>query len=151
MFRIETHRLHVQWGPPWATKPASAPQPRSTFHWLSQHTRIIKDAVKGGLAPVFGRALFQYHPFASNYEDLGFLVGIMTILSRCYQPRAHYAQRIAYSAGGACLGSCIALLSAYCARKLADTQVVPVRRAERTARLRRTTPLRANSLPCSCS
>lgn len=58
---------------------------------------------------------YQATPFAEVYTTLGYLVGIISILSFAIMPRAKFLQTWFYNMLSAALASCVALLAIYCA------------------------------------
>ncbi|KAF4553310.1 ER transporter-like protein 1 [Elsinoe fawcettii] len=69
---------------------------------------------KGGLAPTIALAAFQATDFAETYTTLGYLVGIVSILSFSIMPRAKFLQTMFYLLFTTCFASAVALLAIYC-------------------------------------
>jgi len=70
---------------------------------------------KGALAPTISLAAFQATDFAETYTTLGYLVGVVSILSFAIMPRAKFLQTWFLNMLSTCLASCVALLAIYCA------------------------------------
>ncbi|KAJ9629567.1 hypothetical protein H2203_001941 [Taxawa tesnikishii (nom. ined.)] len=70
---------------------------------------------KGALAPTIGLAAYQATDFADTYTTLGYLVGIVSILSFAIMPRAKFLQTIFFNLVATCLAISVALLAIYCA------------------------------------
>lgn len=70
---------------------------------------------KGALAPTIGLAAYQATDFAETYTTLGYLVGIVSILSFAIMPRAKFLQTLFFNLVATCLAVSVALLAIYCA------------------------------------
>lgn len=80
-------------------------------------SRTLKTMAKGALAPTISLAAYQATDFAEIYTTLGYLVGIISILSFAIMPRAKFLQTWIYNVLSACLSAAVALLAIYCAIK----------------------------------
>ncbi|EMC97852.1 hypothetical protein BAUCODRAFT_67516 [Baudoinia panamericana UAMH 10762] len=69
---------------------------------------------KGAIAPVIATAAYQATPWAETYTTIGYLVGIMTILSLPIQPRAKFIQTMLVNIFVTLLGTAVALLAMLC-------------------------------------
>ncbi|KAG8624855.1 hypothetical protein KVT40_007922 [Elsinoe batatas] len=69
---------------------------------------------KGGLAPTTALAAFQATSFAETYTTLGYLVGVVSILSFAVMPRAKFLQTMFYLLFTTCFATAVALLAIYC-------------------------------------
>jgi len=85
--------------------------------WLSRtgiDARTYKQMFKGALAPTIAISAYQATPYAETYTTIGYLVGIMSILSLPIQPRAKFLQTMLINLFSACLGTAISLLAMFC-------------------------------------
>ena len=69
---------------------------------------------KGALAPTIAIAGFQATAWANHYTTLGYLIGVMTVLSIVIQPRAKFLQTMLMSVLLVCLACAITALAAFC-------------------------------------
>lgn len=86
--------------------------------WLAKtgiDSRTYKQMFKGAIAPTIAMSAYQATPFASTYTTIGYLVGIMTILSLPIQPRAKFLQTMLINILVVCIGCSVALLAMFCA------------------------------------
>jgi hypothetical protein len=67
------------------------------------------------LAPTISLAAYQATNFAETYTTLGYLVGVVSILSFAIMPRSKFLQTWLLNILATCLASCVALLAIYCA------------------------------------
>ena len=58
---------------------------------------------------------YQSNAFADTFSTLGYLVGIMSILSFSILPRSKFFQTMMFNVIGLCIGAAVALLTIYCA------------------------------------
>lgn len=70
---------------------------------------------KGALAPTIAIAAYQGTPWANEYTTIGYLVGIMSVLSVPIQPRAKILQTMLINIIFVCVGCAVALLAMFCA------------------------------------
>jgi len=70
---------------------------------------------KGAVAPTIAISAYQATAYADIFTTIGYLVGIMTILSLPIQPRAKFMQTMFINVCATCLGAAVALLAMYCA------------------------------------
>ncbi|KAK3680304.1 hypothetical protein LTR78_000682 [Recurvomyces mirabilis] len=85
--------------------------------WLAKtgiDARTYMQLFKGALAPTIAIAAYQATAFADTYTTIGYLVGIMTILSLPIQPRAKFTQTMLINILVTCIGCCVALLAMFC-------------------------------------
>ncbi|KAI5275458.1 hypothetical protein E4T47_01489 [Aureobasidium subglaciale] len=75
----------------------------------------MKIMAKGALAPTISLAAYQATNFAETYTTLGYLVGVVSILSFPIMPRSKFFQTWFLNMLSACFAACIALLAIYCA------------------------------------
>jgi hypothetical protein len=88
--------------------------------WLEKtgiDKRTYMQMLKGALAPTIAISAYQGTAWADNYTTLGYLVGIMSVLSVVIQPRAKFIQTMMINVFSVCLASAIALLAGFCAVK----------------------------------
>lgn len=76
--------------------------------------RVYESMFKGALAPTIAIASFQATSWANHYTTLGYLVGIMTVLSTVIQPRAKFVQTMLMQILLVCIGSAITMLAFFC-------------------------------------
>ncbi|PNS19552.1 hypothetical protein CAC42_7396 [Sphaceloma murrayae] len=81
---------------------------------LGLDLQTMKTMAKGALAPTIGLAAFQATDFAETYTTLGYLVGIISILSFSIMPRAKFLQTMFYLVFTTCAATGVALLAIYC-------------------------------------
>lgn len=117
---------HTKDGPKDANQNARAEtqQPKQSFLtkakqlWLAKtgiDRRTYAQMFKGALAPTIAIAAYQATGYADTFTTIGYLVGIMSILSVPVQPRAKFVQTMLINIIATCLGAAIALLAMYCA------------------------------------
>ena len=61
------------------------------------------------------RYRYQSNAFANTFTTLGYLVGIMSVLSFSILPRSKFFQTMMFNVIGLCIGAAVALLTIYCA------------------------------------
>ncbi|KAH9844572.1 Aromatic acid exporter family member 2 [Teratosphaeria destructans] len=102
----------------------SAPKPRSRIFtkakelWLAKtgiDTRTAMQLFKGAIAPTIATTCYQATSYADTFTTLGYLVGIMAILSLPIQPRAKFLQTMLVNLLSTSLGAALSLLAGYCA------------------------------------
>ena len=69
---------------------------------------------KGALAPTIALAAFQATSWANHYTTLGYLVGVMAVLSIVIQPRAKFVQTMLMQILLVCIGSAVTVLAMFC-------------------------------------
>ncbi|KAF2863186.1 hypothetical protein K470DRAFT_211067 [Piedraia hortae CBS 480.64] len=69
---------------------------------------------KGALAPTIAIACFQSYSFASLFVTIGYLVGVVSILSVAIQPRAKLMQTMLVNVLATCLAAALCLLAMFC-------------------------------------
>ncbi|PSK53121.1 hypothetical protein B9Z65_3321 [Elsinoe australis] len=74
----------------------------------------VRTMAKGGLAPTIALAAYQATDFAETYTTIGYLVGIVSILSFAIMPRAKFMQTMFYLIFTTCTATGMALLAIYC-------------------------------------
>ncbi|KAK3069449.1 hypothetical protein LTR53_012208 [Teratosphaeriaceae sp. CCFEE 6253] len=85
--------------------------------WLAKtgiDKRTYMQMFKGALAPTIAISAYQSTAWAETYTTIGYLVGIMTILSLPILPRAKFLQTMLVNVFVTCLGCAVALLAMYC-------------------------------------
>ena len=70
---------------------------------------------KGALAPLIAIAAYQATAWADHYTTIGYLVGIMSVLSLPISPRAKFLQSMLMQLFLTCLACAISSLALYCA------------------------------------
>ncbi|KAF2773051.1 hypothetical protein EJ03DRAFT_265527 [Teratosphaeria nubilosa] len=70
---------------------------------------------KGAIAPTIATTCYQATSYADTFTTLGYLVGIMAILSLPIQPRAKFLQTMLVNLFSTSLGAAISLMAGYCA------------------------------------
>ncbi|GAB7352514.1 hypothetical protein MBLNU459_g2913t1 [Dothideomycetes sp. NU459] len=75
----------------------------------------MKTMAKGALAPTICLAAYQATPFADTFTTLGYLVGIISVLSFAIMPRAKFLQTFFFNLIATCLATAVALLAMFCA------------------------------------
>lgn len=75
----------------------------------------MKIMAKGALAPTISLAAYQATDFAETFTTLGYLVGIISILSFAIMPRAKFLQTITFNLISTCLATAVALLAMWTA------------------------------------
>lgn len=88
--------------------------------WLAKtgiDLRTYEQMFKGALAPTIAISAYQATPYAETYTTIGYLVGIMSILSLPIQPRAKFLQTMFINLIAAGLGAAVALLAMFCCVK----------------------------------
>lgn len=76
--------------------------------------RVYKTMFKGALAPTIAIAAYQSEAWSQQFTTIGYLVGVVTVLSLVIQPRAKFIQSMFINIFCATTGTCIALLACYC-------------------------------------
>ncbi|KAK3618008.1 hypothetical protein LTR56_024918 [Elasticomyces elasticus] len=85
--------------------------------WLAKtgiDQRTYMQLFKGALAPTIAISAYQSTAWSQTYTTIGYLVGIMTILSLPITPRAKFLQTMCVNVFVVCLGCAVALLAMYC-------------------------------------
>ncbi|KAK5738191.1 hypothetical protein LTR17_006221 [Elasticomyces elasticus] len=85
--------------------------------WLAKtgiDQRTYMQLFKGALAPTIAISAYQSTAWSETYTTIGYLVGIMTILSLPITPRAKFLQTMMINVLVVCLGCAVALLAMYC-------------------------------------
>ncbi|MCJ1389451.1 hypothetical protein MMC18_002308 [Xylographa bjoerkii] len=79
---------------------------------------ILKELTSGSGALVLLSFLwhcrYQATPFANNFTTLGYLVGVISVLSYSILPRSKFFQTMIFNVIGLCIGAAVALLTIYC-------------------------------------
>ncbi|MCJ1401597.1 hypothetical protein MMC11_004813 [Xylographa trunciseda] len=108
------------------SSPAATPSlPKRTWKKLGLSGHMLMTMLKGACPPVIALALYQSEPFATHFSTLGYLVGIMSVLSLPILPRSKFFQTMVFNVLGVCIGAAIALLTVYCSVQ-ARTHTTPV-------------------------
>nr|POF21092.1 hypothetical protein CFP56_66506 [Quercus suber] len=100
---------------------AQAKQPRYSkiWRWWVAHTgidaRTYKQMFKGALAPTIAIAFYQATAVADEFTTVGYLVGVMAVLSIVIAPRGKFMQTMLLNVLAVCLVCALALLAMYCA------------------------------------
>ena len=83
------------------------------------HCRSPKATLRGRTPAYFFKkkvlCAFQSTAWANQYSTIGYLVGIVSVLSVVIQPRAKFVQTMLVQITLSCLGCALALLGCYCA------------------------------------
>ncbi|KAK1058243.1 hypothetical protein LTR74_013529 [Friedmanniomyces endolithicus] len=85
--------------------------------WLAKtgiDKRTYMQMFKGALAPTIAISAYQSTAWADTYTTIGYLCGIIAILSLPIQPRAKYLQTMLTNVLVVCFGCAVALLAMYC-------------------------------------
>ncbi|TKA41393.1 hypothetical protein B0A54_06295 [Friedmanniomyces endolithicus] len=85
--------------------------------WLAKtgiDQRTYMQMFKGALAPTIAISAYQSTAWAETYTTIGYLCGIIAILSLPIQPRAKYLQTMLTNVLVCCFGCAVALLAMYC-------------------------------------
>ncbi|TKA79513.1 hypothetical protein B0A55_02439 [Friedmanniomyces simplex] len=85
--------------------------------WLAKtgvDQRTYMQLFKGALAPTIAISAYQSTVWAETYTTIGYLCGIIAILSLPILPRAKYLQTMLTSVLVVCLGCAVALLAMFC-------------------------------------
>ena len=72
---------------------------------------------KGSLPPTIAIAMYQAEPVAEQYQTLGYLVAISSVLGFCIMPRGKFIQTMSLNVLAICLSAAINLLALFCAVK----------------------------------
>ena len=115
--RIQTNNLAMGIENDGQSKPKRSFLEKTKQIWLAKtgiDTRTYMQLFKGAIAPTIAIAAYQATRFAETYTTIGYLVGIMTILSLPIQPRAKFLQTMLINILVTCLGCCVALLAMFC-------------------------------------
>ncbi|KAH8689403.1 hypothetical protein BGW36DRAFT_390799 [Talaromyces proteolyticus] len=89
---------------------------------LQTFLKMLKAAIPSTVAV----AMYQAGPVANEYKELGYLIGVIALYSRCCAPRGKYIQFLIQCLLCVCFGAASAFLMAYCcveARKHTSTPV----------------------------
>ncbi|KAI7193921.1 hypothetical protein KC363_g2440 [Hortaea werneckii] len=76
--------------------------------------RTYMQMFKGALAPTVAIAAYQATSYADTFTTIGYLVGVMAVLSFPIQPRAKFLQTMLVNLLVTCLGCAVTLLAMYC-------------------------------------
>ncbi|KAI7090836.1 hypothetical protein KC356_g1142 [Hortaea werneckii] len=76
--------------------------------------RTYMQMFKGALAPTVAIAANQATSYADTFTTIGYLVGVMAVLSFPIQPRAKFLQTMLVNLLVTCLGCAVTLLAMYC-------------------------------------
>ncbi|KAI6835187.1 hypothetical protein KC340_g1550 [Hortaea werneckii] len=76
--------------------------------------RTYMQMFKGALAPTVAIAAYQATSYADTFTTIGYLVGVMAVLSFPIQPRAKFMQTMLVNLLVTCLGCAVTLLAMYC-------------------------------------
>ena len=85
--------------------------------WLSKtgiDNRTYMQLFKGAIAPTIAIAGYQATPWAETFTTIGYLVGIMAILSLPIQPRAKFLQTMLVNVVVVCFSCAVSLLAMSC-------------------------------------
>nr|POF13731.1 hypothetical protein CFP56_02755 [Quercus suber] len=77
--------------------------------------RTYKQMFKGALAPTIAIAFYQATAVADEYTTVGYLVGVMAVLSVVIAPRGKFMQTMLLNILGTCVACALCLLAMYCA------------------------------------
>ena len=77
--------------------------------------RTYMTMFKGALAPTLAIAAYQGTAWAEQFTTIGYLIGVVAVLSLVIQPRAKFIQSMLINIFCSTLGCCITLLACYCA------------------------------------
>ncbi|KAI0127860.1 hypothetical protein BJ170DRAFT_391372 [Xylariales sp. AK1849] len=105
--RRDDHQGKNQEGPGPASAPPSKPGIMTKLG-LDLPTMIMM--VKGAIPPTVAISIYQATPVANYFGTLGYLIGIMSILSICILPRGKFLQNLVLNTLFACIGAALALL-----------------------------------------
>ncbi|KAK6427955.1 hypothetical protein LTR95_015905, partial [Oleoguttula sp. CCFEE 5521] len=75
---------------------------------------VYKLMFKGALAPTIATALFQANSYSTTFTTVGYLTGIMAILSIVIQPRAKFLQTMLVNVLFVCIAAAVVILAFYC-------------------------------------
>ena len=79
--------------------------------------RTAMQMFKGSLAPVICICAYQSTPWAETYSTVGYLVGIMSVLSLVIAPRAKFIQTMLMNIFFICAACLVGLLAMFCCVK----------------------------------
>lgn len=103
-----------------AQQPQQDTQPRPPSRLNKIWGKIGLDAMtfsimlKGSIPPTIAIAMYQSNAVAQQYQTLGYLVAIMSILGFSIMPRGKFIQTIALDVIASCFGAAANLLALYC-------------------------------------
>ncbi|KAF2861628.1 hypothetical protein K470DRAFT_214617 [Piedraia hortae CBS 480.64] len=80
---------------------------------------------KGALAPTIATAAYQASAYANTFTTIGYLVGVMTILSMAVLPRARFLQVIVLGVICTCISAAFCLLALFCVVKARQNTAGP--------------------------
>ncbi|THX66944.1 hypothetical protein D6D05_10045 [Aureobasidium pullulans] len=98
-----------------AKKPSLKERAEKLWAKTQLDVTTMKIMAKGALAPTISLAAYQATNFAETYTTLGYLVGVVSILSFAIMPRSKFLQTWFLNMLSSCLAACVALLAIYCA------------------------------------
>lgn len=64
---------------------------------------------RGAVAPTIGIAIYQHHAVANYFTTLGYLVGIISVLSLSILPRGKFLQNVVLNVIFVCAGAAMGL------------------------------------------
>ncbi|CAK4030632.1 hypothetical protein DOTSEDRAFT_68258 [Lecanosticta acicola] len=70
--------------------------------------------LKGSLPPTIGIAIYQAPDVANQYQTIGYLIAIASILGMCIMPRGKFLQSMLLNIIGIGIGASVNLLALYC-------------------------------------
>ncbi|KAI8625652.1 hypothetical protein F5Y19DRAFT_262256 [Xylariaceae sp. FL1651] len=107
--------------------PPPTPQAKpSIFVRLGLDVPTLTAIFKGALAPVIGLAIYQSDTVAQEFSTVGYLVGIVSVLSLTILPRGKFVQTLVLNVLFAGVGAAIALLILWSSLQARlHTQTVP--------------------------
>ncbi|KAK3719522.1 hypothetical protein LTR37_004380 [Vermiconidia calcicola] len=70
--------------------------------------------VKGSVPPIVAIAMYQADAVAAQYQTLGYLVAIASILGFCIMPRGKFIQHMSMNVLSICFAAAVNLLALYC-------------------------------------
>lgn len=85
--------------------------------------RVFETMFKGALAPTIAIAAYQSTAWSQQYTTIGYLIGVVAVLSLVIQPRAKFLQSMLINIFCATMGTCIALLACYCTVKARQNSI----------------------------
>lgn len=110
----ENARMNAAQQPQQETQPQPPSRLNKIWRKIGLDAMTFSIMLKGSIPPTIAIAMYQSNAVAQQYQTLGYLVAIMSILGFSIMPRGKFIQTIALDVIASCFGAAVNLLALYC-------------------------------------
>lgn len=107
-------RMNAQQQPQQDSQPPTPSRLKRMWRKIGLDAMTLSIMLKGSIPPIIAIAMYQSNAVAQQYQTLGYLVAIMSILGFSIMPRGKFIQTIALDVIASCVGAAVNLLALYC-------------------------------------